>query len=134
MPVAPPEQYLSWLGLPHEVGADPREGKAACCLVIAAIVAKDAGRPFPHKLLPQLLEMALQNQWDALKRTYYRRTVQAVAPRTGDLHLFTDKATDALGLGTVISDEYMILPTHDCGVRFAPRKIWQPFEMRRVLS
>jgi hypothetical protein len=100
--------------------------------VIAAIVNKDACRPFPHKLLPQMLEMAREGEWDALRRLYYRRTAQVGEARIGDLHLFTDKATDALGLGTVVSDEYMILPTHDSGVRLAPRKIWATFEMRRV--
>jgi hypothetical protein len=124
---------FDWVGLPHRIGADPRLGEGACCLVIASIINDQLGQPFPHQMVPQWIEMARQGDWAPIRRSFYRRTAQTGAPRPGDLHLFIAPGTDALGLGTVLCADWMILPVEDAGVRMAPRKLWSTWEIRRPI-
>jgi hypothetical protein len=124
---------FDWVGLPHEIGADPRKGKGACCLVVASLINKAACTPFPHQMVPEWLEMARQGDWAPIRRSFFRRTVHVGDPRPGDLHLFIAPGTDALGLGTVVSADWMVLPVEDAGVRMAPRKLWSIWEIRRPI-
>jgi hypothetical protein len=109
--------YHSWLGLPHEVGADPRNGKAACCLVMARILLEEAGQEPPP--IEAWIDMARRGQWEPLRDAFHRHTEELAKPEPWALTLLDDPAI-GLGLGTVIPGRMLLVPLHEKGVSAIP--------------
>jgi hypothetical protein len=109
--------YHPWLGLPHRIGADPREGEAACCLVMARILLEEAGQKPPP--IEQWIGMALEAAWEPLRDAFYRHTEQLAQPEPLALTLLED-ADGTLGLGTVITSRLLLAPVHKRGVTAIP--------------
>lgn len=109
--------YARWIGLPHETGADPDDGKAADCLVIARKVLVDQGYDFPA-LDPAWFHAAQQGDWRTLHKvwtTYMERT-DAATP--GSLCLYYNPHSH-LGVGVFI-DQGFLTVSHSRGV------VWRP--------
>jgi hypothetical protein len=124
-----------WIGLPHEFGADPRDGVAACCLVTAQATSENLGLPFPSSLVPDLLAMASSGQTEALEAEYLARTEGVVRPVAGDLLLLrTGQPDHPLGIGVLVSDRIMLGQIVGRGLTPLPRLFWSRQEIRRVLS
>jgi len=87
--------WHAWIGLPHEFGADPRQGKAADCLVMVA-------------------------EWDVLKLIWNQITETLDGPEPYAVCLFENGAA-GLGVGIVVDDGVLIVH-HKRGVRWVPLK------------
>lgn len=104
--------WHTWLGLPHQIGADPREGKAACCLVMAHILLSDAGLNPPP--LEPMVRAALNSDWSALMNDYNDATRTVNAPERLAMTLLVTRK--GIGLGTVVEDGLLLVPHHRHGV------------------
>jgi hypothetical protein len=109
--------YHAWLGLPHEIGADPRNGQGACCLVMAKILLEDAGRSAPP--IEDWIVMAKASDWGPLRDAFYRHTEELSKPEPFALTLL-ENGSDGLGLGTVIPNSLLLVPLHKRGVTTIP--------------
>lgn len=118
-----------WIGLPHELGADPRQGKAACCLVIARILLKEAGQQTPS--IDGMLQMAREGDWAGLQRLYDSLTEPLADPEELSLSLVKN-GQENLGIGVVVDRDYLLLPHHRKGVIAFPIKLLKPLEYRKL--
>lgn len=110
--------WTAWIGLPHEIGADPREGKAACCLVMARILLRAAGLPFPE-IEDDLLALARAQQWPRLTRIFHEYVEPIPEPEPWAMTL-VQNGPAGLGIGTVVPGPYVLLPHHRRGVKAIP--------------
>lgn len=109
--------WTSWLGLPHAIGADPREGRAACCLVIAKIVLEDAGLVVPP--IDQMIGEARGENWIALQQQFYNYCEEIIAPEINSITLLRN-GTAGLGVGTVVAPNTLLTLHHRRGVIALP--------------
>lgn len=109
--------YHPWLGLPHRIGADPRDGEAACCLVMAKILLDDAGYTVPP--IDHWISLAKNGDWDPLRDAFYRHTEELPQAEPYALTLLDDPE-DGLGVGTVIPGRLLLVPLHHRGVTTLP--------------
>jgi hypothetical protein len=109
--------WSDWLGLPHRIGADPREGKAACCLVIARIVLQDAGLATPP--IDQMIEQAQAGDWIPLQRQFYSFCEATTAPELHSITLLRNGAA-GLGVGTIVAPNTLLTLHHRRGVIALP--------------
>ena len=109
--------WHQWIGLPHEFGADPREGVGADCVLMAWLILDDAGIPHPS-FDAEWLDMARQGLWADLERLWDEATVQLEAPAPYAVTLFRN-GPNGLGVGIVV-DSGLLLVHHRRGVRWVP--------------
>ena len=129
--------WKQWVGLPHEVGADPRQGKAACCLQITKIILEDAGYTFPFEV-EMFYRLASENNVDAIKRIFAEATTRIQAPDAYCVTLFTSESL-GLGIGIVVPDEiggrlFLLVPHHRRGVMPVPVDILSSLEFAKVAT
>lgn len=111
--------WHKWLGLPHEIGADPRDGKAACCLVMAHILIASEGLNPPP--LEPMVHLARKGDWGALMNDYNNATRAVNAPERLAMTLLTTR--NGIGLGTVVEDGLLLVPHHRHGVITFPADV-----------
>lgn len=109
----------SWIGLPHEVGADPRNGKAACCLMMAQAIYEDAKLRFPTYRVPELLDLARREKWYELRHAFSAETDRLEEIESLALSLF-ENGSFGLGLGIVVGPRVILIPHHRVGVVCVP--------------
>lgn len=117
MPADVTPYWEPWLGLPHEIGADPRDGKAACCLVIAQIVLTNANYSFPP--LSKLLRLVKDQDWIGLQQTFYDCCNPVKTAEVHAISLIRNK-NRGLGLATVVAPNTLITIHHHKGVITLP--------------
>ncbi len=108
--------WASWRGLPHEIGADPRDGRAACCLVIAVLTLEAHGLKPPP--LEPLVEAARSSDWYALEEVFREHCVQIPEPVVPSITLLRNSW--GLGIGTVIAPNTLMTLDHKRGVITLP--------------
>jgi hypothetical protein len=108
--------WASWRGLPHEIGADPREGRAACCLVIAVLTlhAYDVATP----PLEPMLDAARNADWTALEEVFREHCNPISEAAVPSITLLRN--VNGLGVGTVIAPNTLITLDHKRGVITLP--------------
>lgn len=109
--------WKSWLGLPHVIGADPREGQGACCLVICKVLIEAAGNQAPS--IEHWLELARQEHWIELQLAFDEHCAPVSTPRLHAMTLIRN-GSNGLGLGIVVEGEMLLLPHHSKGVIVLP--------------
>lgn len=109
--------WSEWLGLPHAIGADPREGRAACCLVICKVVLDAAGYQTPS--IDHWLELAKQGEWIHLQLAFDKHCYPVPEPQLHAMALIRN-GSHGLGLGIVVEDSRLLLPHHRKGVITLP--------------
>lgn len=129
--------WKQWVGLPHETGADPRLGRAACCLKITQIILNDIGYRFPFDL-EELYHLAEQRDLLAIRKAFESATVSISDPEPYCVTLFTDKSL-GIGIGIVVPDEiggrlFLLIPHHRRGVMPVPVDILSSLEFARVAT
>ena len=95
-----------YLGLKHEFGADPRDGKAADCLLLCFALLDEAGIKRPE-LDPSWIDMALCGLWSSLEIAWNHHTRPADTVELGCVALTWNKANNnhpRLGISTVVED------------------------------
>lgn len=109
--------WRSWLGLPHEIGADPRDGQAACCLVIARLVLEDASYEVPE--IDDMISQARSGQWLPLVNKFYELCEPVPTPEPNSITLLRN-GVNGLGIGTVVEPNIMLTLHHKRGVIALP--------------
>jgi hypothetical protein len=112
------DNWHDWLSLPHRTGADPRDGEAACCLVMAQVLHEQAGSPFPSELVPYWLELVEAKAWAILKDEFYGRTAPANLPRPLSMALV--RGQNSMGIAIVPENGILLAPHHSRGVIAVP--------------
>jgi hypothetical protein len=124
-----PETWQPWLGLPHIIGADPAEGRGACCLRMAAALYRAAGRPFPDP--DPFLELARRGQWGVLQ-IRFEKLSEPVEPGPLALTLLRNPR-EGLGIGIHVGT-HLLMPHHRRGVVAVPVELLKPLAYRRPLE
>jgi hypothetical protein len=93
-----------YLGLKHEFGADPKEGKAADCLLLCFTLLDESGLYRPA-FDPRWMDMALAGLWSSLETIWNHHTspVDEVAAGCVALHWNRPHSNHPrLGISTVV--------------------------------
>ena len=121
--------WSDWVGLPHEVGADPLQGKSACCLQIAKILLSQEGLSTPP--IEPLLERARFRDWPGLTAAFNSLSEPLEGPEPLALTLITN-GRFGLGLGVVVENGRLLVPHHRKGVVAIPLDLLKPLVYRRL--
>jgi hypothetical protein len=95
-----------YLGLKHEFGADPKEGKAADCLFLCFALLDEGGFYRPE-LDPRWMDMALAGLWSSLETAWNHHTSPVKAVEAGCVALHWNRPNSKhprLGIATVVED------------------------------
>jgi len=95
-----------YLGLKHEFGADPKDGKGADCLLLCFTLLDEAGVYRP-KFNPVWLKMAEAGLWQSLETIWNNLTSPVKAVEAGCVALHWNRPTRShprLGISTVVED------------------------------
>lgn len=109
--------WRDWLGLPHEIGADPREGRAACCLVMASIILSEAGLVVPP--VDEWVELARAGDYAAIQVAVEKYFDPIGSPEVNSFTLFRN-GVEGLGVGIVVETNVLLLVHHKRGVITLP--------------
>lgn len=110
--------WHSWLGLPHRLGADPREGEACCCLKMAHIMMTDLGLN-PPDIKTYWKDLARQHRWSDLYEEFQLVTVES--PNAEELWTLVPLMTPmSFGIGVVVPDRLLLGVHHRQGVTTVP--------------
>lgn len=129
-PTASLEIWRDWIGLPHEIGADPREGKAACCLRMTWILLSEAGVLLPP-FQESWLTLAHAGRWGELEAVFRKHTELLPGPEPWSITMIQNGKA-GLGVGVFLPEGYLLLPHHRRGVLAAPLHILRPLQFHRV--
>lgn len=116
--------WKEWIGLPHQIGADPREGKAACCLMIAKIILEDGGMKFPVDE-NEIIDLAKKKLWPTLRLVFEKQTQFIETPEPYAVSLINNPS-QGLGIGVVVEEAgnlFLLMPHHRRGVQAFPVKM-----------
>jgi hypothetical protein len=128
--------WTSWVGLPHEIGADPRQGNSACCVQIAKILLESQGIVFP--VCPDLIyRLAEEKNTTELRELFEQNTEKIETPKPYCLSLFLDESV-GFGVGIVVPDHvngrlFLLIPHHRKGVLPVPVDVLPSLKFYRVV-
>jgi len=112
-----------FLGLPWRRGADPRDGIACDCLLLAFAIQDELDLPHPEPE-PEWFAMAERGEWAALRRVFLARTVPAEREVDGAMLL--------MGGGVAVSAHSYAWGADEClGVYRLPLRMVPPRGWRR---
>lgn len=103
--------WRNWVGLPWELGADPRGGQAACCFATAQAARECLGMPWPAHLMPEWYRLARAGRWERLRLDWAAMTQPIRKPEIGALIRF-DNNDDSFGVGVLASEGTFITVRH----------------------
>jgi len=93
------------------LGADPRDGRAACCFTTAQAAREALGMPWPAHLMPEWYHLARAGRWGALRHDWSTMTEPIEKPETGALIRF-DNPDDSFGVGVLPDERTLITVRH----------------------
>jgi hypothetical protein len=123
--------YRRWVGLPWEWGADPRDGKAACCFRTAQAAREELGLPWPSDRMDDWYSRARRGAWIGLKDDWDAFTERIEKPVTGALLRF-DNTNGTFGLGVLAEDEIVITVRHQGRLLVAPLRALGPVSLYQL--
>lgn len=123
--------YRRWVGLPWAWGADPRDGRAACCFKTAQAAREELGLRWPADRMDGWYEKARQGLWCALRDEWDEFTEPAYCPVAGALLRF-DSRDGTFGLGVMAQDEIVITVRHHGRLLVAPRRALSPINLYQL--
>ncbi len=107
-----------WLGLPHRIGADPRNGEACCCLRMAQIIMEEIGRD-PPEIDPRWENLARERRWTDLYEEFQLIAIKAAVDE--ELWSLVPLLTPAsFGIGVVVPDKLLLVVHHRQGLTTVP--------------
>jgi hypothetical protein len=112
-------EWMQWLGMEHQTGADPRTDGKACCLIIAEIVATTHGIRFPVDS-SELIARVRRGDIAWVETVFEKHTQPVDNGYPGCIALLKNE-TAGYGIGTVVSDGnesnlYLLIPHHKRGL------------------
>lgn len=102
-----------WVGLPWELGADPRDGRAACCFVTAQAVREKLGMRWPAERMAGWYREARLGAWEGLRWDWSELTEPIARPEAGALIRFDNPVDDTFGVGVLPNDLTLITVRHN---------------------
>jgi hypothetical protein len=109
--------WRPWLGLPHEIGADPRDGKAACCLVMATVLLAEAGLHPPDPA--PWISFARRGDFTSIQLEVEKYFEPVPFPELLSFTLLRN-GIHGLGVGIVVEPNTLLLVHHRKGVIAMP--------------
>ena len=103
--------WRKWSGLPWGLGADPRDGRAACCFRTAQATREELGLPWPAELMKGWYAAAHSGDWDLLRRDWHSLTEPIEKPEAGALIRF-DRGDGSFGIGVLPDERTLITVRH----------------------
>jgi hypothetical protein len=122
--------WRGWIGLPHVIGADPRDGEAACCLVMASVVLASGGIELPMGL-DHWLSLAREGSREALELGFQLFTSPLQEPEQYALTLM-ENGEAGLGLGVVVEPSWLLTCHHSRGVIALPLRALKAAQFRKI--
>lgn len=117
----PMDVWRGWLGLPHVVGADPRNGKGACCMVAAQIILSELGLNPPD--IKDWIRLAQEQKWIELQLLFDEHFISVFEPCVGTVALIRNGAA-GLGVATYLDGVNGLLVVHHArGVATMPLRL-----------
>lgn len=123
--------WRKWVGLPWAWGADPREGKAACCFRTAQAAREELGLPWPADRMADWYGLAQVGAWTGLRRDWLQCTGPIEQPETGALVRF-DNPNDSFGLGVLVAPDVLITVRHRSRLIVAPFAALGPLKLYQL--
>ena len=123
--------YRRWVGLPWAWGADPRDGKAACCFKTAQAAREELGLSWPKDQMDDWYRMARQGAWAVLRDDWDEFTERIDDAVAGALLRF-DNPDGTFGLGVLAADEIVITVRHQGRLLVAPRRALHPIQIYQL--
>lgn len=109
--------WRDWLGLPHEIGADPREGRAACCLVMTTLILREAGQSPPD--VTEWIDLARCSDYTSIQIAIDKYLEPIGTPELYSFTLFRN-GVRGLGVGIVVEQNMLLFVHHKNGVTTLP--------------
>jgi hypothetical protein len=123
--------WRKWVGLPWEWGADPRDGKAACCFRTAQAAREELGMPWPSDRMGDWYKRARSGEWTGLRWDWGDATDSLDLPEAGALIRF-DNLDLSFGLGVLATPEILITVRHRGRLVVAPFSAFQSLPLYRL--
>lgn len=124
--------WRKWSGLPWQLGADPRDGKAACCFRTAQAVREELGMPWPADLMRHWYAEAGRGAWRGLGEDWDGMTEQVERPEAGALIRF-DRGDGSFGIGVLPDEKTFITVRHYGRLVIGPVTACGPLKLCRLL-
>lgn len=120
--------WRRFIGLPHVLAADPYQGEAADCMLVACAVVAEAGRPSPA-IDPKWFELARAGEWATLQSIWAEITEPLDGPEPYAVALI-DNGPTGLGVAVVV-DDGLLITHHRRGVTWVPLGALKPLSYAR---
>jgi hypothetical protein len=104
--------WTHWVGLPWALGADPRDGKAACCFRTAQAIREGLGMPWPARRMQNWYSAARRGDWDRLLQDWEEITAPTETPAAGTLIRFDNPSDGSFGVGVLPDERSFITVRH----------------------
>lgn len=109
--------YHRWIGLPHKLGADPADGEAADCLMVAYRVLLEAGIKCPS-IKKEWIDLAASGEWVKLEDQWNLIMEPIETPEQYALSMSRNDET-GFNIGVVVDDGVLFVH-HRKGVAWMP--------------
>ena len=128
-PATRPFAWHQFIGLPHGLAADPLDGIAADCLLVAFRTLEAAGRSHPP-VDPYWFQLAAEGRWTKLGELCRRVFIPIEKPEPFAIALI-DNGPMGLGVGIHV-DDGILITHHRRGVVWIPIRSFKPFDYFRA--
>ena len=122
--------WREWLGLPHEIGADPREGRAACCLVMTTLLLRDAGLNPPDPA--GWIDLAMKGDYASIQMEIDKYFEPVNYPEMLSFTILRN-GVHGLGVGIVVEPNTLLLVHHVKGVVTLPINRLRLMQFNRLI-
>ena len=123
--------WASWVGLPWQWGADPRQGKAACCFRSTQAVREMLHLPWPGDRMADWYRIAGAGGWALLRQEWSQLTVETNKPQAGTL-LRLDNEDMSFGVGALVRPDAALIVRHSGRLHVLPPKHWSSMKLYEV--
>lgn len=119
------------MGLPWELGADPRSKRAACCFRTAQAVRETLGMPWPASRMSEWYRLARRGDWEALAIDWDLWAEPIKKPETGALIRFWNPS-GGIGVGVMPNERTVITVRHLGRLIAGPRSAFGALDLYRL--
>lgn len=123
--------WSEWVGLPWELGADPRHGRAACCFRTAQAVREGLGLAWPADRMAKWYSAARRGDWQALRVSWLELTEPIQKAETGALARF-DNDSGGFGVGVLPNERTLIVVRHHGRLIAGPTSAFRNLNLYRL--
>lgn len=115
-----------WVGLPWQWGADPRDGRAACCFRTAQAARESMGLSWPAGQMEGWYALAEAGAWGMLRGEWNKYTMVAGEPAAGQI-VRVDNDNGSFGLAVFVDPATIIAVRHYGRLLVVPARVFSLF-------